>query len=324
MFNFVLSTYSGQSRFIYLENDMTTQQHPNQIELNLEQDYAYSKISSSAMLVDISLSVWTGRKLDKTVSAEVDNAKNTKGKAGNYHKNLLAGSEKLAEIGKLSSAVRNWSYSQTSPWSDAGTRLLPSTLFFDYKAKLAEYEKMFTDKVTDFLTEYDVLVTKAAFQLGDLFNREDYPTVDKVAQKFGFHYTFSPVPEAGDFRVDIGEAGMRELQERYDEAYRTRLNASMKDVWERLHDALSKMSERFDYDGAGTKKIFRDSLVENAQELTGLLKHLNLTGDMQLENMRKELESKLRGCSAEDFREDDALRSSTKKAVDEMLKKFAI
>lgn len=154
----------------------------NQMQLNLEvpSDYAYSKISSSAMLVDLSLSVWTGRKLDKTVSAEVDASKNTKGRAGNYHKNLLAGSEKLAEIGKLSSTIRNWSYSQTSPWSDAGTRLLPSTLFFEYKSKLSEYEKMFTDKVTEFLAEYDVLVSKAAFQLGDLFNREDYPVVEKI------------------------------------------------------------------------------------------------------------------------------------------------
>jgi hypothetical protein len=292
--------------------------------LDVSSDYAYSKISSSAMLVDLSISVWTGRKLDKNVSAEVDASKNTKGKAGNYHKNLLAGSEKLAEIGKLSSSIRNWSYSQTSPWSDAGSRLLPSTLFFDYKAKLTEYEKMFTDKVTEFLAEYDVLVSKAAFQLGDLFNREDYPAVEKVAQKFGMFYTFSPVPEAGDFRVDIGEAGMKELQERYADAYSRRLNDSMKDVWERLHDALSKMSERFDYDGSGAKKIFRDSLVENAQELCGLLKHLNITGDMQMENIRKDLEARLIGCSAEDFREDHALRISTKQAVDEMLKKFSI
>ena len=51
-----------------------------QLNLNLEPDYAYSKISSSAMLVDLSISVWTGRKLDKTVSAEVDASKNTKGK----------------------------------------------------------------------------------------------------------------------------------------------------------------------------------------------------------------------------------------------------
>jgi len=298
----------------------------NQMQLNLEvpSDYAYSKISSSAMLVDLSLSVWTGRKLDKTVSAEVDASKNTKGRAGNYHKNLLAGSEKLAEIGKLSSTIRNWSYSQTSPWSDAGTRLLPSTLFFEYKSKLSEYEKMFTDKVTEFLAEYDVLVSKAAFQLGDLFNREDYPVVEKIQSKFGMYYTFSPVPEAGDFRVDIGEAGMKELQDRYSQAYKTRLDGAMKDVWERLHDALSKMSERFDYDGSGTKKIFRDSLVENAQELTGLLKHLNLTNDLQLEQMRKDLEGRLLGVTAEDFREDDALRTNTKRAVDEMLKKFAI
>jgi hypothetical protein len=289
-----------------------------------DNDFAYSKISSSAMLVDLSLSVWTGRKLDKTVSAEVDVSKNAKGRAGNYHKNLLAGSEKLAEISKLSSTIRNWSYSQTSPWSDAGTRLLPSTLFFDYKAKLAEYEKMFSDKVTEFLAEYDVLVSKAAFQLGDLFNREDYPVVEKIQSKFGLHYTFSPVPEAGDFRVDIGNAGMSELREQYQSAYKSRIEASMKDVWERLHDALSKMSERFDYDGSGTKKIFRDSLVENAQELTGLLKHLNLTGDLQLENMRKELEARLSGCDADSFREDDHLRMQTKKAVDDMLKKFAI
>lgn len=305
---------------------MTTQQHPNQMELILapNEDYAYSKISSSAMLVDLSISVWTGRKLDKSVSAEVDASKNTKGKAGNYHKNLLAGSEKLAEIGKLSSSIRNWSYSQTSPWSDAGTRLLPSTLFFDYKAKLTEYEKMFTDKVTEFLAEYDVLVSKAAFQLGDLFNREDYPPVEKVAQKFGMFYTFSPVPEAGDFRVDIGNAGMAELQEQYQLAYKTRIEASMKDVWGRLHEALSKMSERFDYQEGETKKIFRDSLVENAQELVGLLKHLNINNDMQLEHMRLELGGRIGGFTADDFREDDALRISTRDAVNEMLKKFAI
>jgi hypothetical protein len=289
-----------------------------------DNDFAYSKISSSAMLVDLSLSVWTGRKLDKTVSAEVDVSKNAKGRAGNYHKNLLAGSEKLAEIGKLASAIRNWSYSQTSPWSDAGTRLLPSTLFFDYKARLAEYEKMFSDKVTEFLAEYDVLVSKAAFQLGDLFNREDYPVVEKIQSKFGLHYTFSPVPEAGDFRVDIGEAGMAELKEKYDEAFRYRIESSMKDVWERLHDVLSKMSERFDYEEEGTKKIFRDSLVENAQELIGLLKHLNITGDMQMEAMRKQLESQIAGCSAEDFREDEGLRLETRDAVNEMLKKFSI
>ena len=299
------------------------QAHPNQIELVLDNpDYAYSKISSSAMLVDLSMSVWTGRKLDKTVSAEVDASKNTKARAGNYHKNLLAGSEKLAEIGKLSGAIRNWSYSQTSPWSDAGTRLLPSTLFFDYKSKLAEYEKMFGDKVTDFLSEYDVLVSKAAFQLGDLFNREDYPEVSKVAQKFGMFYTFSPVPEAGDFRVDIGNAGMAELRDQYQSAYRTRIEASMKDVWDKTYTALKHLSAKLD-ETKGKQKLF-DSMMENTNELCDLLKHLNITGDTRLEQLRKDMQDHLGGLDTDDLRKDEDLRVSTKSAVDEMLKKFAI
>jgi hypothetical protein len=48
-------------------------------------------IASSAMLVELSISTWTARKLDKKVSAEVDSAKGTKTSAGNYNKNLLEG-----------------------------------------------------------------------------------------------------------------------------------------------------------------------------------------------------------------------------------------
>ena len=209
-----------------------------------DKDYAYSNISSSAMLVDLGISVWTGRKLDKQVSAEIDSAKSTKAKAGNYHKNLLAGSEKLAEIGKIASAVRNWSYTQTSPWSDAGTRLLPATLFMDYKLKLTEYEKMFTDAVEKFLAEYDQLVNQSAFTLGALFNRDDYPSVDNIRRKFAFTYTFSPVPESGDFRVDVGNQGMAELRTNFENAINTRVKGAIEDMRTQLIDQLSHMSEK--------------------------------------------------------------------------------
>jgi ABC-type microcin C transport system permease subunit YejB len=65
-----------------------------------------SKLSSSSLVVNLSLSVWTGRKLDKRVSEEVDQQKSTKTRAGNYTKNLFAGSGKLEELTKLSGAIR--------------------------------------------------------------------------------------------------------------------------------------------------------------------------------------------------------------------------
>lgn len=298
-----------------------------------DKDYAYASISSSAMLVDLGISVWTGRKLDKQVSAEIDSAKSTKAKAGNYHKNLLAGSEKLAEIGKIASAVRNWHYTQTSPWSDAGSRLLPATLFMDYKLKLTEYEKMFSDAVDKFLSEYDTLVTQSAFTLGALFNRDDYPSVDNIRRKFAFTYTFSPVPEVGDFRVDVGNQGMQELRANFESAINTRVKTAIEDMRTQLVEHLSHMSEKLaDLDEPRTLKdgtvvstqIFRDSLIDNAVELVKNLKHLNITGNQEIETIRSELESTIKNVDAQALRESDELRRQTKARVDALLGKFSL
>jgi hypothetical protein len=283
-----------------------------------------SKLSGSALIVNLSLSVWTGRKLDKRVSEEVDQAKSTKTRAGNYHKNLLAGSGKLEEITKVANAVRTWHYTVTQPWGDNGDRVLNMASFMDYKSRLAEYETQFATSVNMFLNEYDTLVAAAAFQLGDLFNREDYPLREQIVDKFGFRYAFTPLPMAGDFRIDIGEEGLREMQDHYEGVLTTRLSDAMRDAWDRLHDVLSRMSERLGDDDGGKRKIFRDSLVENAIEVCGLLRHFNITGDTRLEALRMQLEDTMRGVDAASLRESDMLREQTKRKVDSMLEKFSL
>jgi hypothetical protein len=283
-----------------------------------------SKLSGSALIVNLSLSVWTGRKLDKRVSEEVDQAKSTKTRAGNYHKNLLAGSGKLEEITKVANAVRTWHYTVTQPWGDNGDRVLNMASFMDYKSRLAEYETQFATSVNMFLNEYDTLVAAAAFQLGDLFNREDYPLREQITDKFGFRYAFTPLPMAGDFRIDIGEEGLREMQDHYEGVLTTRLSDAMRDAWDRLHDVLSRMSERLGDDDGGKRKIFRDSLVENAIEVCGLLRHFNITGDTRLEALRMQLEDTMRGVDAASLRESDMLREQTKRKVDSMLEKFSL
>lgn len=281
-----------------------------------------SKLSSSAVLVNLSLSVWSGRKLDKRVSQEVDAAKSTKTRAGNYHKNLLAGTDKLDAINKVAGAVRTWHYTVTQPWSDNGARILNAAQMFDYKARLVEFEREFVGKVHEFLNEYDNLVSAAAFSLGDLFDRDEYPTREEIERKFGFGYTIEPLPQSGDFRVEVGDEGLRELQAQYEQAITNRVEQAMRDSWDRLHDVLSKMSERLESTEDGKRKIFRDSLVENAHELCNLLKHFNVNQDVRLESMRMELSNLLSGVDAETLRESDELRDNTKRKVDALLGKF--
>jgi hypothetical protein len=141
-------------------------------------------------------------------------------------------------------------------------------------------------------------------------------------------YSMTPLPQAGDFRVDIGEEGLKELQSQYEAVLQQRVTGAMTEAWERLHDCLTRMSERLtddtDSNGESKRKIFRDSLVDNAVEICGLLKSFNITNDTRLDEMRKQLEDAMRGVDADSLRDSDSLREQTKRKVDNILSKFEI
>ena len=263
-------------------------------------------IASSAVLIDLNISVWTARKLDKNVSKEIDINKNTTIKAGNYNKHILAGSDQLEKITKLAGEIRDWHGRQTLPWSDTGTRLLPMSNFFDYKQQLGVYEAEFQSRINTFIYEYPNIILGMAFKLGKLFDRSEYPETDKIANKFNLKYTIMPVPETNDFRVDIADDIRNEMQQEYQKAYESRVEVAMSDAWSRLHNTLEHMVDRLSGDD---KKIFRNSLVDNALELTNLLTKLNVTKDPKLEQARQALEKSLIGVSADDLRESQGARS---------------
>jgi len=282
-------------------------------------------IASSAMLVELSIKGWTARKLDKKVSAEVDVDKHTKTRAGNYNKNLLAGTGFLDTLTKYASNARGWHNSQTLAWSDNGLRLLPVGNFMAYKKQLAVLESNYNALVDKFIEAYPNLVSAAAFQLGNLFDRTEYPDADKIKSKFSFAYTFMPVPTAGSFLPDLMEEAKREVLENCSNAYEQRLANAMQEAWNRLHECLSRMSERLEVetvDGEHKPKIFRDSLVDNANELVGLLTHFNLTKDEKLEDARRMLEHRMKNVDAEVLRDNITFRQHVKQDVDSILSKF--
>ena len=276
-------------------------------------------IATSAVLVDLNISMWTARKLDKAVSKEIDVDKHTTVSGGNYNKHLLAGSGQLARISKLASEIRDWHTRQTLPWSDTGTRLLPTANLFDYKERLGHYESEFNNAVSEFLVDYPQIVTMMAYNLGRLFDRAEYPDAEQIKAKFGLRHTIMPVPESGDFRVDIADDIKAKMKTDYEDAYAGRLDSAVGDAWSRLHTTLKHMAERL---GGNSKKIFRDSLIDNALELTTLLTKLNITKDPNLESARVELEKTLVGVSAEDLRESSGLRSEVASKVTEIMGKF--
>jgi len=281
-------------------------------------------ISSSAMFAELSIGNWTARKLDRAATKQTTTANGASDDAGAFHKKLIA-SDTLDAVQKHIAHTRtNIHYHLTMPWSDLGMRLLPTTVFPEYYQRITEAEQKFVTLVNNFLQEYGWAQAQAQARLGNLFSSDDYPSVEIVAAKFRFHHAQSPIPEVGDFRLNVGAEAQEALKQQYTKFYNEQYSSAMGDVWERTYKVLSNMSERLDYKGGDSKdkkdrKTFRDSLVENVREMLSLLTKFNITDDQRMETMRVRLEDAMLGVSADALRDDDSFRLDTKSKVDAIL-----
>ena len=277
-------------------------------------------ISSSAMIVDFNASVYTARKKDRKASEEVTSMNNAARGVANVSKNLLGDCAELQAIQKFVGNLRNLHYSMTMPWSDTGMRLLPTAQYFKYHQTMTDIQNEFERLVDLFLNAYDWEISQAQAKLGDLFNMDEYPSADKIRIKFGFRLNYIPLPDAGDFRIDIGNEAMANVKSHYETYYSTQLQTAMQDVWQRAYKALTSMSERLDYADHEQKKIFRDTLVTNVIDIVELLDVCNVTGDTQMTALKMKLDEALRGITPEALREDEYLRAETKRTVDDVIK----
>jgi len=245
-------------------------------------------LNNKAMIVTLNVSCWTARKQDKKVSAEVDAAHNARD-AGRYNK-LLIDKSHLDPLTSHAGKVRQYHYKMTLPWMDNGGRLLPSKLFMEYRNGIDDLRTEYQRLVDDFLKVYaSNLVQDARVRLGTLYDPEDYPDSTTLREKFGIEMDILPVPTAQDFRVDVAESEINRIREEINRNVVLRQRKAMDDAWSRVHDVVDTIYLRLSAD----KPIIRDSLIENARELTALLPGLNVIDDPAMTAVAKEITDNL-------------------------------
>jgi len=279
-------------------------------------------ISSSAMLTELNISVWTANKIDKDASRKVADDNRASADAGHFRKNLMAGSHLRKEIADYAAGCRLWHNTRTMPWADRGPRLLPTSLFFDYKTEANARQNYFMDKREQFGREYPRLQQTAQNYLGDLYDPLDYPSLEEVMGKFDFRLVFSPVPDAGDFRLDLPQQELDAMRAQYESHANERVEAAMKEQWGKLHDMVARMSEKLVEPEDEDKRRWHDTFLTNAHEMCGMLTHLNITRDPTLEEARRGLERAIAGVEIDHLKEDSTVREDVKTKLDAMLKQY--
>jgi len=277
-------------------------------------------IGSSAMLTTFKASVWAGRKLDKRASQDVEDRNNAVPQMANVHKKLLGNCEQLIAIQKHVANTRNAHNADTLAWEDNGSRLITTATFFKYTHMMSGAETLFWKLHEKFLSTYASAQRNAEMYLGDLFDKNDYPSEEVLRDKFKWSLVQAPIPQSGDFRLDIQNDAMKELKLQYEQNLEAKIKGASNDMLTRLHTALTKMSERLDYQGHADKKKFHDTLVSNLTDCIDLLGNFNITNDPKVHTTHAQLEYATQGVTADALREDAHFRAQTKKNMDDILK----
>jgi hypothetical protein len=278
-------------------------------------------ITSSAMLVELGISLWTARRLDRRASEHTTTTNNADKGVARVTKSLLGDCAELDALTKFAANVRNTHYNSTLPWSDMGPRLLPTSKFFGYQKMITQLEAEFDHMVQAFLDAYDMSVAQAQAKLGGLFDAGEYPTAEQLRSKFGFRVNYIPLPDAGDWRLDIANEALMSLQEQYQAHYESQLEGAMKDIWTRLHGVLSTLSRQLadQTEDGKTPKLYQ-SVFDRALEVIDLMETCNITGDATMQIMQRRLSQAFKGVTIDGVKDDAYLRRETKQAIDAVIK----
>lgn len=244
-------------------------------------------LQEKAMLAQLSISQWTGRKADKKVTTEVESAHGAHD-AGKFNK-LLVDKALLDPIAKLAGKARDYHDHLTLPWAISGQKLLPSALFMEYTTTFRGIRAEFEKAVDVMVTQYPIEVQAARNRLGTMYEPGDYPDPSDIRNKFGIKIEFMPVPDGDDFRVSVSKETQDELRQSVAESIRTRQAGAVVAVFDRVREAVSKIEERLSKPDA----IFKDSLITNAIQLCQVLDGLNIMNDPQITAIAKDIRGTL-------------------------------
>jgi len=245
-----------------------------------------TSLADRALLVSLNMSQWSARKLDKRETLDVAAKHGIRNDVARVNKSLLPGAASLADLQKLTGEVRTYFLANTLPWGPVA-RICKAVGYMAFAKRLGDYKSQWEGVADHFMQDYPALKAAAPQRLGGMYSDADYPSVYELRRRFRFEVAFMPVGD--DFRVSLGDDAIKDLREQLTAQISANTEEAMREAWSRIHDVVAKAHERL----SGPENVFRDSLVENAQELVSILPSLNLTDDPHLEAMRVRLQGSL-------------------------------
>ena len=295
---------------------------------------AVKTLADSFAIFSYTLHRYGGQKTDQQASDEVTAAKNADRNSAKVVKHLFAGNPILKAIISLDGALTNKMRATYPPAGRSEYFIhMPEIIKFQrdtFNPFLIERERL----VTEFIESAKVTIDGYAFTgkgpLGDMFDRDDYPTEAQIRAAFSVDVFLAPVP-TNHWLVKHAEDAAAVMGEMYTQGMNKRLNEITDFVKRKIIESLDWATKacaekEMGEDGKLKRKNIHESSVQAFMGLTDLLRKLNINNDNKIEAIAASFEALLAGTTApalaESLKSDPLMREVIRdqvNAVREML-----
>jgi len=268
-------------------------------------------LAKSAMLVSVTIinGGLLGERRDKTATGYVERKFNLHERRAKASKYLIDRKHaKVKAVVAASQRVREVVYKYTLPWGDDKTRLLPVGVHDEFAKKISDAEHELRVAWEEYLQVYPALIADSERELGDLFDRAEYPKAHRAKEMFKFKLTYWPMPSSGHFVADIAKEAVAQATRQMSLEIETRLKEAAITLVARAKETVEIFVDRLEnYKSTADGKLIRDSLVNNCKEMSELLCNMNISDNQDIYDMARSL-NRLGNLTAQELRDDKSLR----------------
>lgn len=258
-----------------------------------------STIANKAMVVSLSISRIGATKKDKDITSEIVEKYNTDKNAGNFNKRLFS-KDALQTINDLASRARGLHNELTLPWNDDGARLLASKNYDKYNQNMVEVSERFNSAVKEFISGYENHIENAKERLGDMFNQDDYPDVEKIKGKFDFKFVYNPVPQSKDFRIDVSAEELKTIHDQLENDIAAKHKHAIKSAWVNVDGLLKRLIDRLE----DPDRVIRSRIVDSIKEMIPILESFNFDDDPVYASIINSIEASVCSTNAKELNDN--------------------
>lgn len=259
-------------------------------------------IRQVAMVAEVSTSAIGLTRVDKSASRKADQDHAAKSGAGTVTVKRFAGAEdKIKKIMDLQAEAQANLKRHSMVWGQTKRRLLPNSNFQAWIGEHTRINDAFEAARDELIADADNIIQQAAQNIGSY--QIDLPTKQELMNAFELSYQLEPIPDPQHFAMDaLTQQAEEHLRHQFEENVKAAYNTAVQDTAKRLAKPLENLADRMDsYEkrerevANGTARTnagtFKDTIIENVQEIASVFGNLNVLGDPVLDGIAKKVQA---------------------------------